>query len=255
MDEKTFSIGDAVGFGWETTKNNLGFLILAVLILWIVSAIPGGLQSPFYMSRGAAAVAGIIFSLLSIVVGIFVNMAQIRIGLRFCSGETANFEDLYNEYPKFVDMLIGMILYGLIILAGFILLIIPGIYWAIRYHYVGYLIIDQNMKPVAALKRSGELTRGVWWHLLGFWIVMWALTMLGIILCCVGLLFTTPIVIIATAYVYRTLLARTPATNVQGSQLPPQPQTQPPMQQPPAQAPMQPPAGPPIQPPTEPPAS
>jgi len=249
MDEKTFSIGDAVGFGWETTKNNLGFLILAVLILWIVSAIPGGLQSPFYMSRGAAAVAGIIFSLLSIVVGIFVNMAQIRIGLRFCSGETANFEDLYNEYPKFVDMLIGMILYGLIILAGFILLIIPGIYWAIRYHYVGYLIIDQNMKPVAALKRSGELTRGVWWHLLGFWIVMWALTMLGIILCCVGLLFTTPIVIIATAYVYRTLLARTPATNVQGSQLPPQPQTQPPMQQPPAQAPMQPPAQPPTQPP------
>jgi len=249
MDEKTFSIGDAVGFGWETTKNNLGFLILAVLILWIVSAIPGGLQSPFYMSRGAAAVAGIIFSLLSIVVGVFVNMAQIRIGLRFCSGETADFEDLYNEYPKFVDMLIGMILYGLIILAGFILLIIPGIYWAIRYHYVGYLIIDQNMKPVAALKRSGELTRGVWWHLLGFWIVMWALTMLGIILCCVGLLFTTPIVIIATAYVYRTLLARTPATNVQGSQLPPQPQTQPPMQQPPAQAPMQPPAQPPTQPP------
>ena len=249
MDEKTFSIGDAVGFGWETTKNNLGFLILAVLILWIVSAIPGGLQSPFYMSTGAAAVAGIIFSLLSIVVGVFVNMAQIRIGLRFCSGETADFEDLYNEYPKFVDMLIGMILYGLIILAGFILLIIPGIYWAIRYHYVGYLIIDQNMKPVAALKRSGELTRGVWWHLLGFWIVMWALTMLGIILCCVGLLFTTPIVIIATAYVYRTLLARTPATNVQGSQLPPQPQTQPPMQQPPAQAPMQPPAQPPTQPP------
>jgi hypothetical protein len=249
MDEKTFLIGDAVGFGWDTMKNNVGFFVLAVLIMWIAAAIPGGLQSPFYMTRGAAAVVGVLFGLLSIVVGVFVNLAQIRISLRFCSGETADFEDLYNQYPKFVDMLIGTILYGLIVLAGFILLIIPGIYWAIRYHFYGYLILDQDMKPVDAIKRSGELTRGVWWHLLGFWIVMWALAMLGFILCCVGALFTTPIIMVSIAYVYRTLLARTPATNVQGPQLPPQPQMQPPMQQPPAQAPLQPPVPPPTQPP------
>jgi len=38
-------------------KNNLGFLIPAVLILWLAGAIPGRLQSPFYMSKGAAAAA------------------------------------------------------------------------------------------------------------------------------------------------------------------------------------------------------
>jgi len=57
MSEDKFSIGDAVNFSWDVVKNNFEFLIPAVLILWLVGAIPGGLQSPFYMSRGADAAA------------------------------------------------------------------------------------------------------------------------------------------------------------------------------------------------------
>lgn len=260
MDEKTFSIGDAVGYGWETMKNNVGFMVLAVLIFFAAEAILSLLQTPFYGSHGGLIIGTIIFDILGLIVGVFINMAQIRIGLRFCSGEVADFDDLYNQYHKFVDVLVGTILYGLIVLAGLILLIIPGIYWGIRYNFFGYLIIDRDMKPVDAIKRSGELTRGVWWHLLGFWIVMWALAMLGFILCCVGALFTTPIIIVAVAYVYRTLLARTPVSQYQGQPMAPQPQ-QPmagppagPPAQPPAQPPMEPPAQPPMQPPTGPPA-
>ena len=250
MEEKTFSIGDAVSFGWETLKDNLGFLVLIVLIFWLATSIPSALQSlNTYMPAAAAVVWGFIFGLITFVVGMFVNMAQIRIGLRFCSSEVADFDDLYNQYPKFGNFLVGSILYFLIVVAGLILLIIPGIYWGIRYHFYGYLILDQDMNPIDAIKRSGQLTRGVWWHLLGFWIVMWALTVLGFILCCVGLLFTTPIVIIAVAYVYRTLLARTPMTQQMAPQMP-----SPTMEQPPAQPIMQPPAQPPMEPPTGPPA-
>ena len=52
MSEDKFSIGDAVNFSWDVVKNNLGFLMPAVLILWLVGAIPVGLQS-----RGADAAA------------------------------------------------------------------------------------------------------------------------------------------------------------------------------------------------------
>lgn len=223
--EKDFSIGDAVSFGWNAMKTNLGFFIPAVLILWVAGAIPGGIQSmSMYMSSAAAALWSALFGLVGFVVSLFVTMAQIRIGLKFCSGEKADFPDLVSDYRRFLDFLIGSILFGLIVLGGLILLIIPGIYWAVRYHFYGYLILDQGMSPVDAIKRSGQLTRGVWWHLFGFWLAIFGIAFLGLIACCVGLLFAIPVMIVATAYVYRTLLAATPLEMpAPAPELPPQP--------------------------------
>ncbi|HEY5527477.1 MAG TPA: DUF975 family protein [Candidatus Anoxymicrobiaceae bacterium] len=212
MDKKTFSIGDAVSFGWETMTKNVWFFVLVMLILWIASGIPSAAQSGYgYLPGAAAATLGFIFALIGLVVAVFVNMAQVTIGLDFCDQKPADYGDLVSNYQKFWDVLIGSILYFLIVLAGLILLIIPGIYWAIRYHFFAYLIIDKDMKPVEAIKRSGQLTRGVWWHLFVLALAMFGITLIGVILCGVGLLFTTPIVLVSIAYVYRTLQAATPA--------------------------------------------
>jgi len=216
MGKKDFSIGDAVQFGWDTMKNNIAFFIIMIIILWVAAAVPSGLGSMSYrMSVGAAAIFGLVFGIISFVVGMFVNMAQIKVGLRFSKGETADFPDLYNEYQRFWDFLLGSILYALIVLGGLILLIVPGIYWAIKYYFYGYLIIDQGMGPMDAIKKSGELTKGVKWNLLVFWLALLGIYILGFLACCVGILFAIPVIIVAVAYVYRTLLVATEAQQAQ----------------------------------------
>jgi len=212
MDKKTFSIGDAVSFGWDTMTKNVWFFVLVMIILWIAGGIPSFFQSGYgYWPGAVAATLSIIFGLLGIVVAVFVNIAQVTLGLDFIDEKPADYGDLVSNYQKFWDVLIGSILYFLIVLAGIILLIIPGIYWAVRYHFFAYLIIDKNMKPIEAIKRSGQLTRGVWWHLFVFALAIAGITFIGAILCGIGLLFTTPIVLVSIAYVYRTLQAVTPA--------------------------------------------
>jgi uncharacterized membrane protein len=162
----------------------------------------------------------------------FITIATVKIGLRYCDSQKADYPDLVEGYAKFWDILLGSILYGLLVFAGFILLIIPGIYWAVRYHYFPYLIIDRDMGPVEAIKKSGQLTRGVWWNLFLFWIVIFAINLVGAILCLVGLLFTIPWTFVAVAYVYRYLLAETPTAQVtEGPLAPP---TTPPEENPPA---------------------
>jgi uncharacterized membrane protein len=231
MAESKFSIGDAVNYGWDAMKNNLGFFIPVVLILWVAGAIPGGLQSlSAYMGTAAAVVWSTVFGLASFVVGMFINMAQVRIGLKFCDGEVADFPDMVSDYHRFLDFLVGSILFFLIVFAGFLLLIIPGIYWAVRYQFFSYLILDQGMSPVDAIKRSGQITRGSWWHIFVFMLAIWGITVLGFLACCVGILFAIPVVVVAVAYVYRSLLAAAGAVPQAGPTPPPVPQEPPPAQ-------------------------
>ncbi len=56
----------------------------------------------------------------------------------------------------------------LVILVGWtLLLVIPGIYFAVVYGLTNYVVVREDLKNMAALRRSAELVRGYWWAF--FW--------------------------------------------------------------------------------------
>ncbi len=203
MATNRFSIGDAVRFGWDVMKNNLMFFVVIVLIAWVVQGVPSGLQSVFYDSLALV----IILCLISAVVGVFVQMACMRIGLLFAGGEVADYPDLYLSYSLFWKFLAASILYGLIVLGGLILLIVPGIIFAVKYQFFGYFIIDKGAGPAESIKRSGEITRGAKWDVFVLDLSFLGINLLGLLACFVGLFATIPTTLVAMAYVYRRLLA------------------------------------------------
>jgi uncharacterized membrane protein len=207
MSDKRFLKKEAIGFGWETAKSNIGFFVLFLLVIWVAnfifSAPSGYYWGKFYFWTP-------ILSLLSWVVGIFISMAVIRVILRFNRGETAEFEDLWMGYPKFPEFLVGSILYGLLVFAGFLLLIIPGIYWGVRYQFYGYCIMDRDVGPVEAMKMSGRITRGSWWNLFWLGILQALVVLLGMLACCVGLFWAIPTSMVAHGYAYMKLAAAEP---------------------------------------------
>lgn len=237
--EERFIIGEAVHYGWDTMKENFAYFIAVILILWLAQAIPSGLQAG--LGRHNAGL-NIIFGIIGFVVGLFVGMAYIKIGLRFTAGEQADFHDLYSAYPHLWNYLVAVIIYALIVLGGLILCIIPGIYWGVKYQFFGYFVIDQERTPTNALTRSGQVTQGIKGYLFLFNLAQLGILILGFLACVVGILVAVPINIVAHAYVYRRLVATEaarPGQPMQPSQ-PPQPaQPEPPQQE-----------GPPSQPPT-----
>jgi uncharacterized membrane protein len=207
MAESKFSMSEAIKFGWEVMKNNLLFFVAVLIITWIaqgIFSVPNSFGWPGHL------VFYPFFSLISLVIGVFVGMAYIRISLGFCDGKEADFSDLWAGYPLFFNYLIGSILYGLIVLGGLILLIVPGIIWAIKYSMFGYLIIDREMPPVAALKKSGQITKGAKWDLFLLGFLFLGIVILGALVCLVGLFAAIPTVMVAHAFVYRKLAASAP---------------------------------------------
>ncbi len=212
MEPKKFSSKEAVQFGWDKMKTNLGFFIILLLIVYLSPSIIQAFIKELFGEGLAAFVEFIISS--------FLQMCLIRTALRFCDNEKGQFSDLYTLYPLFLKYLVAEILYGLIILVGLVLLIVPGVIWAVKFQFVGYFIIEKGCGPVEALRRSSEITRDSIWDLFLFDLLLVGICILGVISLLVGLFAAIPTVMVAHAFIYRKLLSQIKDSQFGDTQIP-----------------------------------
>lgn len=202
---KAFEIGEAISFGWKTFKSNATLLIGIMLVSGVIGYVPNAvekLQKNNQIEMGFFAfVLSVVFFLLSQLI----ELGSLFINLRLVDGKKASFNDLFSQSGVLIKGILAAILYGLIVLVGFICLIIPGIWLAIRLQYCKYLVVDQKMGPVEALKGSWKMTKGNVWNLIGFGFALLLLNLLGLMALVVGIIVTAPISMIAAAFVYRKL--------------------------------------------------
>lgn len=210
MTPQKFSKSEAISFGWNTMKNNLGFFIRLLIVVGLLLFVPeiiGG-----FLKEDAPGLS-IVVSIASWVLYVVIHMGLIKIPLKFCDNEKSNLADLFSCFHLFFKYLFGAILYGLVILGGIILLIIPGIIWAIKFMFFGYFIVDQGLGPIEALKRSAMITKGAKWDLFIFGLLVFLINVLGLFCLLIGLFATIPTTMVAMAFVYRKLQTQTQLTS------------------------------------------
>lgn len=193
-------------FGWDITKSNIGFFIGLLIVAGLIQYVPDIVAT---IIEADAPALSLIIRIASFVLSVIIGMGLIKICLRFCDGEKGEFSDLFSCYPLFFKYLVGSILYGVIVVVGLILLIIPGIVWAIKFQFFDYLIVDKGLGPIDALEKSSDITRGVKWDLFLFAILLGIINLMGFLCLVVGLFVTIPVTMVAIAFVYRKLLPKT----------------------------------------------
>ena len=216
MTAEKFSISEAIHFGWNTMKSNLGFFIGLLILVFLFSSLSSIIAAK---ATEANIFLGIIFYIADFSLSIIISIGLVKIALRFCDNEKGRFADLFSQYPLFPQYLVGSILYGLIVFAGTILLIIPGIIWGIQFCLYDYFIVDKGLGPIEALKRSSAITRGVKWDLFGFFLILSGINLLGALCLLIGLFVTIPTTMVALAFVYRKLMAQAEIVQVSETSL------------------------------------
>ncbi|MFH1692118.1 MAG: DUF975 family protein [Candidatus Omnitrophota bacterium] len=203
MVKERFSKPQALRFGWDIWKKNIGFFMAVLFISFLVRLAPAFLAAIFKDEAPfVSALANIFYSLI----GIIISIGFIKIALSFCKGKQPEIADLFRGYRFFFIFLFGSILYGLIFLGGVVLLVVPAIIWGIQFQFFTYFIIDQKAGPIEALKRSSRITRGVKFELFIFNMMVLGINLLGLLAFGVGVLVSAPVTMLATAFVYRKLL-------------------------------------------------
>ena len=196
----TFSISEAVRFGWATFKKRPWFFIGAcvglVAINLLINGIFGKLGVPF------------LAFVVQIVMNTFLTIAYVKLALGGASSpETLTIQSLW-EPRHFLNMLGTSLLVMIIVVVGMILLVIPGIIAAIALSFATFSVVDKSLGPIAAIKESYRVTKGHWGALFLFFLVVVGINILGMILLLVGLLVSTPVSMLATVFVYRKLSAQ-----------------------------------------------
>lgn len=224
-----FSKQEALQFGWQTVRGNLGYFFGLSAVFTLASAILTPLQAYFADSP----VVALIIAILSIALTLIVDLGFMKITLKTYDGEPTDFPDLFRYYdlsPRYflstvlftllilTAMVPGIVVVSLVVsslgsegvgtLAGILigaLFLIPVAFVSVRFYFFGYFIIDQEAGPVEAFKLSAQLTKGETWELFLLFLILVAVILVGLLTFIVGLLVAYPVALLTTTCVYRKL--------------------------------------------------
>ena len=206
MDKKDFVIEEALQYGWNVMKAHFWFFVGVLIVAWAIAWVPHIIAN---VLQEESAGLSLLFRIVGWVADIIVSIGLITIALKFMDDKEPKFEDLFSFKPFFWKYLGAAILTGLVVCAGFILLLIPGIYWALKFQFFGYFVVEQGCDPVEAMRKSSRITKSVKWKLFGFGIVLAVINIVGAICLLVGLFVTIPTTLLAYSSVYRKLFGQT----------------------------------------------
>lgn len=214
----SFTVGEALGFAWKRFTGNWLFWVLFVLLSFVVVGIFNAGSFSNYQEineavmRGdisgraasGASFGGSLLGLIGSLVNAVLGALGINAALREVSGEKATWGRLFK-----VDSY-GMIILAalLLLVAGFIGLIPCGlglIALAIFAPFTYHNVVDRGMNAWAAFTSSFRLVGQNFGAVFLLELALLGITIVGAIVCGLGLFVAVPLSVIALAFAFRRI--------------------------------------------------
>lgn len=196
-----FSIWEINRFSRGEAKKKFWMFFLFILTYLVINIVLWEVLDP---DSKDPIISGV-WWVVSLLVSIFFTLGVTNVSLIVVKWHKLRYVDLFNKIKYFVHFLVSYILYILIIVWGFILFIVPGVYRATRFSFYQYFIIDKKYGPVKALKASRAVTKGKFRDVFSYTLLLWLINILWFMCLLVGMLWTLPMTMVAKAKMYEEL--------------------------------------------------
>jgi uncharacterized membrane protein len=227
LGQEPYSIGNAFNYGWLKFQQNLGPILIAVL-LYVVAvavvsliwfAITGALfasgsedQLERFLSGESSSLFGIgalfafgLQSLVGFLGTVIIQAGVTQAALRLTRGETIELKTLFS-FNNLPQLLLGALIVGVLSGIGTILCYIPGLIVIFFTQFYVHFLLDKGLSAIDAIKASFAFVNQHVGTLIGFYLASLVAIVVGALLCGIGLLVAFPVVVIAQAYTFRRLL-------------------------------------------------
>lgn len=199
-------VGAAISYGWKKFTENLGQFIILMIAVFVASLVISIVQN--FLTPNDGGFIAIIWSLAVAFVGyVLISIVQAgvwRAGLGVTRGQEPSVSQL-TETHNITEYILTSIVVGLVGVIGLALCVIPGIIWFFFTAYAPLLALDKGMGPGDAIKTSIDFVKNHAGQVFLILLVAGLVYFVGWLLCCIGLLVTAPVSLVAITYSYRAL--------------------------------------------------
>jgi hypothetical protein len=239
-------LGGCISRGWELVKNNLALLFVGTLVYMLIEGAIGAVaQIPIIGAAASIAnfiiagplMGGVFYLFLRAIRGESAEMGDIFSGFRRAFGHlflatlvqgllvglcllpfiivlivkiiplAPHLQHLQAGTPPDHDTVVALESVLLACLPVLLVCAIPATYLAVCWKFTLPLIVDRQLDFWTAMGTSRRQVRKHWWLVFGLTILISLLNLLGLCLCCVGVLFTFPVGIAALMFAYETIFS------------------------------------------------
>ena len=218
----SLDIGEIISTSWTIFQSQMGMLIAAVVVVLLVNiaaALPANIIQQLIGARLVPRNTETVFLILSFfltflswVFQIFTSVGLTIFFLKVTRGQPAEIGDLFHGGPYFLCALGAGILFTLMIVFGFLCLIVPAIILTLMFWPYLYVLVDVDPPGIGCLGRAREITRGTWLTIIGIYVISVGVNLLGVLACCVGLIFTIPLSLLFYSVAYCRMTEQVTAT-------------------------------------------
>lgn len=186
--------------GWRLFKARAGVFVVSMTLLFL----SGSVVALLVLHPSGFAI-GLIIPLAWLLVcsGMIVGLHVIA--LKSVDDRVPRIDDLFGSLALGPTHLLALAVYCAAVSLGFALLILPGIYLAMRYCLVAQIITDKSAGPLVALRDGAVLARANYTQLGALFVIAFLLNAAGAAILGLGLVISFPVSLLAIAGFYRSL--------------------------------------------------
>ncbi len=189
-------------------------MIGAVLLLFVIMTSLNIVGSLLF---GEDSLLSPLWNLVTFLLGATLTLGVYRIYLDIFYDEQTAVGVMFSQVGFLPYFIIASVLYGLAMIGGLLLLIIPGVFVAVKFYFFDIIIVDKKLGPIGALQRSWNITKGRWWSVFGLLILLILFNLAGMLALLVGLLVTVPVSWMAMVCAYRFMSSGSEIADVEPS--------------------------------------
>lgn len=222
-----YSASTAWTYGWNKFTANLGSILLAVIVLVAATLVIQGIG--YFVGRAVACdpevtvtgttiktndCGGIltasnmvswVFSLISWIVQMIIGAGIVRGALAIVEGREFDPKILLTPY-RLGEVVVASLITGVLTFLGFFACIIGAFVVAFFTSFTLYFLMDrEDLGAWDAVKASFQFTKDHAGEVIVWFLLALVTYIVGACLCGVGLIAAVPVIIIGTAYTYKTL--------------------------------------------------
>ena len=183
----TPTVGASYGNGWRQMWKYFLELFLIGIIGFII-----GIPSWIFESEGDVSAALTVFGVLGFFYGILiVNPTDYGVSfayLKAARSDKLEIRDMFEAFHNYWNAVLANILVGAIVIIGLFLLVIPGIIFACKLAFTPYLVVDQKMAVIEAVKESWRMTNGHAWTVFLIGLLAIPISIAGLLCLVVGII-------------------------------------------------------------------